>query len=151
MNKERGTKKLRYGILGAAIIIMVLTIFFLLNTTDSETIDDETKALHELAILSVQNFEGTDKKGSTIYETFEKRFNSFYGGIDIINDPSTKLDWSAFHKLDEPDNIFEVHYHIKTYMQDSKYIFIVNLENGEVTSGNFEAKDIIEIVNSFSG
>ena len=151
MIKKKYPKKLVFGVLGTAIIIVVLAIFALLSTTDSETIDDETKALHELAILSVQNFEGTDKKGSTIYETFEKRFNSFYGGIDIINDPSTKLDWSAFHKLDEPDNIFEVHYHIKTYMQDSKYIFIVNLENGEVTSGNFQAKDIIEIVNSFSG
>ena len=147
MIKKKYPKKLVFGVLGTAIIIVVLAIFALLSTTDSETIDNEAKDQREVAIHLVQNFQGIDGKGSTIKESLEIRLVFLHRDNDILDDPDTKLVWAAFQKSDETDNIFEVFFHARTFLENTKYIFYIDLENGEVSSGNNEAKMILDNVN----
>jgi|TARA_B100000315_G_C14579719_1_gene589823 hypothetical protein len=153
MSRRRKTNRLVFGVLGLAIIIVVSVIFIIPSITDSATIDSETNEQNELAISLVQTFNGIDEKGGTIKELIDARINVayFFVGENIFNLPSTKIEWSAFHKPEEPGNIFEVHFSIKTFREDTQYIFYIDLENGEITSGNVDGKEVLKSVNSRSG
>ncbi|MDP6640994.1 MAG: hypothetical protein QF381_00930 [Nitrososphaerales archaeon] len=151
MSGKRNKKKFAYIVLGTTIIIVGLTLFALQDTNNSEMIDDETRELNKLAVRLVKDFKGTDDKGSTIEEHLIRKINLLYNNEDIFNDLSTELDWSASRKLGETNKIFEVIFSLKTYREDSKFIFNINIENGEISSGNVAAKVVINTVNSISG
>ena len=134
--------KIIFPIIGSAIIIIIGSIFALNPIQEPDNYSNESENLEKQAIEIVRSYQGIDGKGENMLDVFRTAFDAVYPGQNIILHPDTKISWRAFE--DPPfSNTYQVQLEIKTFQEDSLFIWKVNLDSKKVWSNQQGARGML--------
>jgi len=134
--------KIIFPIIGSAIIIIIASIFVLSPIQEPDNYSNESENLEKQAIEIVRSYQGIDGKGENMLDALRTAFNAVYLDEDIFLRPDTKIYWGAFE--DPPfSNTYQVQLEIKTFQEDSLFIWKVNLDSKKVWSNQQGARGML--------
>jgi len=119
-----------------------LLVIFLSPIQEPNNYSNESENLEKQAIEIVRSYQGIDGKGENMLDVFRTAFDAVYPGQDIFLHPDTKISWRAFE--DPPfSNTYQVQLEIKTFQEDSLFIWNVNLDSKKVWSNQPGARGML--------
>jgi len=134
--------KIIFPIIGSAIIIIIGSIFVLSPIQEPDNYSNESENLEKQAIEIVRLYQGIDGKGENMLDALRTAFNAVYLDEDIFLRPDTKISWRAFE--DPPfSNTYQVQLEVKTFQEDSLFIWKVNLDSKKVWSNQQGARGML--------
>jgi len=134
--------KIIFPIIGSAIIIIIGSIFVSSPIQEPDNYSNESENLEKQAIEIVRSYQGIDGKGENMLDALRTAFNAVYLDEDIFLHPGTKIYWRAFK--DPPfSNTYQVQLEIKTFQEDSLFIWKVNLDSKKVWSNQQGARGML--------
>ena len=128
--------------------IMGIEIYTPAPSTESSI---SAELAHRDKIISfVQNYRGTNGTGLSVSEVIVLAINLSYPEENILANPSTTHDWSAFIPADQPSNVntWEVDFDFSTYKENTKIRWYVNMDTRTIYPEDQHAKNILDIVNT---
>ena len=97
---------------------------------------------------SILSYNGLNNSGMTIMNVLEEEISTKYVDEKIFDTEITLLKLE-FQKLSDSDSSHEVTFLFMINEDILTYTWIVNMNSGEISSGNQEAKRILDIVNYY--
>ena len=97
---------------------------------------------------SILSYNGLNNSGMTIMNVLEEEISTKYVDEKIFDTEITLLKLE-FQKLSDSDSSHEVTFLYMINEDILTYTWIVNMNSGEISSGNQEAKRILDIVNYY--
>ena len=97
---------------------------------------------------SILSYNGLNNSGMTIMNVLEEEISTKYPDKKIFDTEITLLKLE-FQKLSDSDSSHEVTFLFMINEDILTYTWIVNMNSGEISSGNQEAKRILDIVNYY--
>ena len=94
------------------------------------------------------SYNGLNNSGMTIMNVLEEEISTKYPDKKIFDTEITLLKLE-FQKLSDSDSSHEVTFLFMINEDILTYTWIVNMNSGEISSGNQEAKRILDIVNYY--
>ena len=97
---------------------------------------------------SILSYNGLNNSGMTIMNVLEEEISTKFVNEKIFDTEITLLKLE-FQKLSDSDSTHEVTFLFMINEDILTYTWIVNMNSGEISSGNQEAKRILDIVNYY--
>ena len=97
---------------------------------------------------SILSYNGLNNSGMTIMNVLEEEISTKFVNEKIFDTEITLLKLE-FQKLSDSDSSHEVTFLFMINEDILTYTWIVNMNSGEISSGNQEAKRILDIVNYY--
>jgi len=97
----------------------------------------------------VKQYKGKDGKGDRLVDVLATLINVAYPNEQILDNPSSVVDWYAFPDLTKREGIYKVGFIFETYKEDTEYIWYVDTNTNRISAGNSDAKDILNILDTF--
>lgn len=96
-----------------------------------------------------KDYKGKGNSGLTLTEAIAMSVLAAYPGEDILNNPSTGLEWSALPTSGNPDTdkSWDVKFYLKTYRGTVNYEWTVDLETNSMYAKNENGKNILDTLN----
>ncbi len=97
----------------------------------------------------VKQYKGKDGKGDRLVDVLATLINVAYPNENILDSPSTLVDWYAFPDLTKKQGVYKVGFIFQTYKEDTEYIWYVDTNTNRISAGNSDAKAILDLLYMF--
>lgn len=134
-----------YGILLTAFLVFAA---FELSQSSLEDRLPSLEGNEAVAFDILKSYDGPNDEGLRLIDAISNQFSSNYPD-EKIWDKDARVDLSLSEKELLGEGIYEVNLEIETYKETIQYIWNVNINSGEITALNQEAKSILDIVDYY--
>ena len=97
----------------------------------------------------VKQYKGKDGKGDRLVDVLATLITIAYPNEQILDNPSSVVDWYAFPDLTKREGIYKVGFIFETYKEDTEYIWYVDTNTNRISAGNSGAKAILDTLDTF--
>jgi len=132
------------------IIFLIIYTSVTLDSTDNDESEEESERLSDREVADlVKQYKGKDGRGDPLVDVLATMINVVYLHEDILDNPSTVIDWYAFEDLTKKDGVYKVGFIFKTYKEDVEYIWYVDTNTNTISAGSVIGKEILNILDTF--
>jgi len=97
----------------------------------------------------VKQYKGKDGKGDRLVDVLATLINIAYPNENILDNPSSVVDWYAFEDHTKRDGIYKVSFIFETYKENTEFIWYVDIKTNNISAGTTNAKDILNTLDIF--
>ena len=150
-------RKLVIGIVFLTSLLVIIGAFIVIFEPADESVSKQLEIEENLVEKItdrqvadlVKQYQGKDGKGDTLVDLLATMITVAYPNEDILDNPSTVVDWYAFEDLTKKDGIYKVGFIFKTYKEDTEYIWYVDTNTYTISAGSANGKEILGILGTF--
>ena len=97
----------------------------------------------------VKQYKGKDGKGDRLIDVLATLITIAYPNEQILDNPSSVVDWYAFPDLTKREGIYKVGFIFETYKENTEYVWYVDTNTNRISAGNSGAKAILDTLDAF--
>ena len=96
----------------------------------------------------VTSYNGDEEEGETILDIMKVISEETYPDPDVLLNTDAFVEWRSFKEPSRGNDVYQVDFFIDTVKEVRKYVWYVDKNTGEVSSGNDAAQELLDQVNS---